>query len=207
MNSQAADKRGLLVVLTGPSGVGKNSIIEALRADDPSLFHSVSMTTRDPRKGETDGVSYHFASKERFQALVDAGEILEFDMYCGAYYGTPKAPITEKTEHGTDVLLDLTVKGALEIRKNDPGAVLIFVSAPSEKALRDRLLARGTESPERIEQRLKTARDELNQIQYFDYLVVNNNVEEARADIQAIIRAEKRRITRLFVDGSEPDSV
>ncbi len=204
---KAKKKRGLLVVLTGPSGVGKNSLIDALKADDPTLFHSISMTTREPRKGEVHGVSYHFTSKEDFRALIEAGEVLEFDIYLDEYYGTPKATIVEKTENEVDVLLDLTVRGALELKENYPDAILIFISAPSEKALRDRLLARGTETPERIEQRLKTAQDELNRIQYFDYLVVNGKVEEASSDIQAIIRAEKRRVDRLFVDEEEPKSV
>ncbi|HHW93332.1 MAG TPA: guanylate kinase [Clostridiaceae bacterium] len=203
----ARHKRGLLIVLSGPSGVGKDSIINALIEDDPSLFHSISTTTREPRKGEIEGVSYHFITKNAFSALIDAGDMLEYDLYCDEYYGTPKSLINEKTERGIDVLLDLTVKGALILKENDPNAVLIFLIAPSKEALRARLLARGTEEPELIEQRLKTAERELGYIESFDFLVINDEVQNAVSDVKAIMRAEKRRVARLFVDESESYSV
>ncbi len=199
----ASNKRGLLVVLSGPSGVGKDSIIKALIASDPSLFHSISVTTRKPRTGEENGVAYYFVSKDEFRALIDEGDMLEHDFYCDEYYGTLKSLIAEKTDRGIDVLLDLTVKGALELRKNDPNAVLVFLIAPSLDVLRERLIDRGTESLERIEQRLKTAEREMGYIESFDYLVINDVVENAVSDIRAIMRAEKRRVTRLFVDESE----
>ncbi len=196
-------KRGLLVVLSGPSGVGKDSMIRALIKDDPSLFHSISVTTREPRAGEKNGVSYHFVSKEEFRSLIEAGDMLEHDLYCDEYYGTLKSLIAEKTEKGIDVLLDLTVKGALALRENDPNAVLIFLTAPSLETLRKRLVERGTESLERIERRLQTAEREMSCIESFDYLVINDTVEEAVSDIKAVMRAEKRRVTRLFVDENE----
>ncbi len=199
----ASNKRGLLVVLSGPSGVGKDSIIKALTASDPSLFHSISVTTRKPRTGEENGVAYYFVSKDEFRALINEGDMLEHDFYCDEYYGTLKSLIAEKTDKGIDVLLDLTVKGALELRKNDPNAVLVFLIAPSLDVLRERLIDRGTESLERIEQRLKTAEREMGYIESFDYLVINDVVENAVSDIRAIMRTEKRRVTRLFVDESE----
>ncbi len=206
-NRKIEKNRGLLVVLSGPSGVGKNSMIRALIDDDPNLFHSISVTTREPRKGEIDGVAYHFVSKDKFRALIGAGDMLEYDLYCDEYYGTLQSLITEKTDKGIDVLLDLTIKGALELKKNDPNAVLIFLMPPSLDALRERLLDRGTESRERIEQRLKTAEREMGCIDSFDYLVINDAVEDAVEDIKAIMRAEKRLVTRSFVDESEADRV
>lgn len=202
-DKSADKKRGLLVALSGPSGVGKDSMIRALIADDPSLFHSISVTTREPRKGEVNGVAYHFVSKEEFRAMIDAGDILEYDLYCDEYYGTPKSLIAEKTDKGIDVLLDLTVKGALELKKNDPQAVLVFLMAPSLEVLRKRLVERGTESPERIEQRLKTAEREIGCVKSFDYLVINDAMANAVQDIKAIMKAENRRVTRLFVDENE----
>lgn len=197
---KSLEKRGLLIVLSGPSGVGKNSIIDALRQEDPQRFHSVSMTTRSPRKGEIDGKSYHFTSKAHFEALIEAGDILEYDRYCDEYYGTPKAPVEAMTTASIDILLDLTVKGALELKKNCPNAVIIFITASREEVLRDRLMARGTESEEAIEKRLITAREELKRIDQFDYWVINDRIADAAADVSAIIRAEKRRTSRFFVD-------
>ena len=174
---QSLDQRGLLVVLTGPSGVGKNSIIDALREEDPRFFHSVSMTTRQPRKGEHTGIAY-----------------------CGEYYGTPSAPIDRMIQDNIDVLLDLTVNGALELKRKCPNAIIIFITASTEEALRDRLLARGTESEEAIESRLATAREELGRINLFDYWVINDVIAATASDIRAIVKAEKRRVSRFFVD-------
>ena len=198
------EEKGLLIVISGPSGVGKNTVIDALRAEDPRRFHSVSMTTREPRKGEEEGVAYHFTSKEDFEALIDQGEILEYDSYCGHYYGTPKAPIERLVRDRIDVLLDLTIKGAIELKRNFPNAVTVFLTAPSEEALRERLQARGTESEEAIDSRLRAARRELQEMGRFDYWVVNDRLADAAADVSAIIRAEKRRIARCFVDERGP---
>ncbi|NLA71880.1 MAG: guanylate kinase [Clostridiaceae bacterium] len=197
---QSLDQRGLLVVLTGPSGVGKNSIIDALREEDPRFFHSVSMTTRQPRKGEHNGIAYHFTTKDRFEELTRRGDILEYDTYCGEYYGTPSAPIDRMIQDNIDVLLDLTVNGALELKRKCPNAIIIFITASTEEALRDRLLARGTESEEAIESRLATAREELGRINLFDYWVINDVIADTASDIRAIVKAEKRRVSRFFVD-------
>ncbi len=194
------EERGLLVVLSGPSGVGKNSIIDELRREDPRRYHSVSMTTRPPRKDEEDGLSYFFTTKEQFEELIRSGEILEYDSYCGEYYGTPRAPIERMAGQNLDILLDLTVKGALELKRNCPEAVIIFITASTEEALRQRLLKRGTESAGEIDKRLETAREELARINLFDYWVVNDVIEDAAANVSAIMRAEKRRTLRFFVD-------
>ncbi len=194
------EERGLLVVLSGPSGVGKNSIIDELRREDPRRYHSVSMTTRPPRKDEEDGLSYFFTTKEQFEELIRSGEILEYDSYCGEYYGTPRAPIERMAGQNLDILLDLTVKGALELKRNCPEAVIIFITASTEEALRQRLLKRGTESAGEIDKRLETAREELARINLFDYWVVNDVIDEAAAHVSAIMIAEKRRTLRFFVD-------
>ena len=194
------EERGLLVVLSGPSGVGKNSIIDALRREDPQRYHSVSMTTRLPRKDEEDGVSYFFTTREQFEELIRSGEILEYDSYCGEYYGTPRAPIERMAGQNVDILLDLTVRGALELKRNCPEAVIIFITASTEEALRQRLLKRGTESAGEIDKRLGTAREELARINLFDYWVVNDVIEDAAAHVSAIMKAEKRRTMRFFVD-------
>lgn len=207
MYERCLGEGSLLVVLTGPSGVGKNSIIDALRKQDPSFFHSVSMTTRQPREGEKDGVSYHFTTKERFEALIHRGDMLEYDTYCGEYYGTPKAPIDRMIQANTDVLFDLTVKGALELKRNCPNAVIIFMTTSTEEALRVRLLARGTESEEAIGIRLAAAREELSRIHLFDYWVINDVIEKTAIDVSAIIRAEKRRVSRFFVDECPSETV
>lgn len=197
---RSLEEQGLLIVLSGPSGVGKNSIIDALREEDPGRFHSVSMTTRPPRKDEQEGVSYYFTSKPHFEELIRKDEILEYDSYCGEYYGTPREPIERMTGQNVDILLDLTVKGALELKRNCPNAVIVFVTASTEEALRERLMNRGTESEDAIDKRLETAREEMTKIDLFDYWVINDLISEAANDVSAIIRAEKRRTLRFFVD-------
>lgn len=204
---QGLEEKGLLIVISGPSGVGKNTVIDALREEDSRRFHSVSMTTRKPRKGEENGVAYHFTTKERFEALIGQGEILEYDTYCGQYYGTPKAPIERLVRDRIDVLLDLTIKGAIEVKRNFPNAVTVFLTAPSEEALRERLRARGTETEEAIDSRLRAARKELMELGQFDYWVINDRVADAAADVSAIIRAEKRRVRRNFVDERGPETL
>lgn len=194
------DTRGLLIVLSGPSGVGKNSIIDRVREMRERTVHSVSMTTRAPRAGEVDGVAYHFTTKARFEALIEQGDMLEYDEYCGAYYGTPRRPIDAMNRDNIDVLLDLTVKGALALKQTCPNAVIIFVLPPSEAALTERLTTRGTEPPEVVRRRILKARDEFRAMREFDYWVLNDVVDDAARRVNAIIDAEKHRISRLFVD-------
>ncbi len=196
-------KEGITLVVSGPSGVGKNSVISALRERYNDIRHSVSVTTRKPRENEIDGVHYYFRTKAEFELMVAKGEILEYDIYCGEFYGTPRSPLERMRDEGVNVLLDLTVKGALALKKNYPNAILVFLVPPSEAALQERLLNRATESEEVIQSRLKEAWAEMNSALEFDYLVVNDNLLQAVRDIESIYWAEKHRTSRLFIDGTQ----
>jgi len=188
--------RGILICVSGPSGVGKGTVIRRLRALEPGLLHSVSATTRPIRPGETDGISYHFVSRTRFEEMIAAGDVLEYDEYCGNYYGTPAAPLEEAISRGTDVVMDVTVPGSLAVLERMPDAVSVFLLPPSFEELRNRLLHRGTERPEEMEKRLAKARSELGKASLFDYVVTNDSVEAAAGLIQSIIRAERSRYKR-----------
>ncbi|NLC89642.1 MAG: guanylate kinase [Clostridiaceae bacterium] len=196
-------KVGITLVVSGPSGVGKNSVINALRERYNDIRHSVSVTTRPPREAEIDGVHYYFRTKAEFEAMIAEGEILEYDIYCGEYYGTPRSPLERMRREGINVLLDLTVKGALSLKESYPNAVLLFLIPPSETALRERLLNRATESQEIIQTRLSESWEEMNSACEFDYLVVNDDLLQAVQDIEAIYWAEKHRTSRLFIDGMQ----
>ncbi|NLV99195.1 MAG: guanylate kinase [Clostridiaceae bacterium] len=196
-------KEGIALVVSGPSGVGKDSVINALRERYNDIRHSVSVTTRAPRESEIDGVHYYFRAKAEFEAMIAEGEILEHDIYCNEYYGTPRSPLERMRREGINVLLDLTVKGALSLKESYPDAVLVFLIPPSEAALRERLLNRATESQEIIQTRLTESWEEMNSAFEFDYLVVNDDLLQAVRDIEAIYWAEKHRASRLFIDGMQ----
>ncbi len=188
--------RGILICVSGPSGVGKGTVIRRLRALEPGLLHSVSATTRPIRPGESDGISYHFVTRARFEEMIETGEVLEYDEYCGNYYGTPAAPLEEAISRGTDVVMDVTVPGSLAVLERMPDAVSVFLLPPSFEELRNRLLRRGTERPEEMAKRLEKARSELGKASLFDYVVTNDSVETAAGLIQSIIRAERSRYKR-----------
>jgi guanylate kinase len=187
---------GLLIVISGPSGVGKGTIIDALVKDLPHLSFSVSATTRPPRQNEQNGVEYFFLSREMFENWIRENRFIEWAKVHGEYYGTPRAPILEKLNAGQDVVLDIDVQGSLQIKKHFPDGVFIFVVPPSFEELKKRLEARNTETQELMQHRLEDAKEELRHMGEYDYLVTNNNLEEAVADIKAIIRAEKCRLKR-----------
>ncbi|NLW88381.1 MAG: guanylate kinase [Clostridiaceae bacterium] len=189
-------RKGLLVCVSGPSGVGKGSVIDHVRERTPDIAHSVSVTSRPKRDGECEGVSYYFRTKEEFQRMLANGEILEYDIYLNHYYGTPIAPLMELIQAGKDVLFDLTVSGSLMLKEKYPDAVTIFLLPPSMTDLRKRLICRGTEKGKVLERRLLEASVEIPKADLFDYAVINDDLELASARIIAIIEAEKHRYHR-----------
>jgi len=190
-------RRGLVICVSGPSGVGKGTIIKRVMAMRPNVAHSISVTTRAPRPGETDGVDYYFRDEAAFRQMLDHGEILESDYYCGNYYGTPLSPLEQLVSQGIDVLLDITVPGSISIMKNYPEAISLFLLPPSFTELQRRLEKRGTEDAEVMQRRLQKARDEIGQAKLFKYLVVNDDLDETARRILAIFEAEHCRYDRL----------
>lgn len=185
---------GKLFVLSGPSGAGKGTICKKLLEETDKLELSVSMTTRNPRKGEEEGVSYFFTDKEAFEENIRRGNLLEYAEVYGNYYGTPKVPVIEKLESGIDVILEIDMQGALKVKENYPGGVFIFILPPSMAELRKRLTGRGTETAEAIELRLGETLKELSYIDKYDYCVVNGVLEEAVARVKAIVVAEHSKV-------------
>ena len=166
-------------MLAGPSGVGKGTVVTEIRRRHPGVWVSVSVTTRAPRPGETDGVEYHFVDDAEFARLVAAGELLEHDAHFGASYGTPRRPVAERIAAGVPVLLEIDINGARQVRAADPDALLVFLAPPSFEELARRLSGRGTEAPEKVRSRLDRARTELAAEDEFDVVVVNDDIEAA----------------------------
>ncbi|WP_411676655.1 guanylate kinase [Caproicibacter sp.] len=187
---------GLLLILSGPSGTGKGTVVKNLMAGNPGIRFSVSATTRAPRPGETDGKEYFFLTRERFHEITADGKMLENAEYCGNCYGTPLTPILEWTAQGLDVVLDIEVQGGAQVKQKRPDAVGIFILPPSLQELEHRLRQRGTETEEVIRGRLQAARREIQAAVHYDYIVINDTVESAVAQIQAIIHAEKNKTSR-----------
>lgn len=183
-------ERGRLFVISGPSGVGKSTVIKEVMQQYPNLRFSVSATTRQMRPGEVDGVNYFFVSPERFMQMRDQGELLEYVEYVSNCYGTPEAPLQAALDAGTDILLDIEPVGALNVRKKRPDATLIFLAPPSRDALRARLIGRNDTSPELIQTRLERADWELRQAEKYDYIIVNDEVTHAVEEILSILRRE-----------------
>ena len=185
------NREGLLVVLSGPSGCGKGTVIRELMQGHPNLFYSVSATTRQPRPGEEDGVHYYFLKKEQFEELIASDGMLEYANYCGNYYGTPRAAVEEQCKAGKDVILEIEVQGAMQVREKCPDAVFLFVLPPSAEELARRLTDRRTEDPQTVHNRLVKAKEEMAMAGSYDYIVVNDIVSETAAQIEAILTAEK----------------
>lgn len=185
---------GKLFVFSGPSGAGKGTICKKLLEEAQDLQLSVSMTTRKPREGEIEGISYFFTDKETFTDNISKNNFLEYAEVYGNYYGTPKDPVVEKLEKGIDVILEIDMQGALKVKENYPDGVFIFILPPSMAELRKRLTGRGTETEEAIELRLGETLKELSYIDKYDYCVVNGVLEEAVARVKAIVVAEHSKV-------------
>ena len=185
-------KQGLLIVLSGPSGVGKGTIYSRLLERIPDLIVSVSATTRKARNGEIEGKHYYFVNNERFDSMVAAGELLEWTETVGNRYGTPRAPVLAELSKGNDVLLEIDVKGAVQIKRAYPECVTVFVLPPSEEELKRRLVGRGTESADQIADRLALAKKEIAEHEIFDHSIVNADIDKAVDDVIKIIEKEKR---------------
>jgi len=179
--------RGLLVVIAGPSGVGKGTVHARVRSLLPDAVLSVSATTRAPRPGEEAGVDYHYVTRERFQELIDSHALLEWAEYAGNRYGTPSEPVAAAVAAGHVVVLDIELQGALQVKAQDPTALLVFLVPPSFEELERRLRARGTEEPAALQRRLARAREELAHADRFDVQVVNDNLDRCVAEVLAII--------------------
>ena len=183
-------KKGKFIIISGPSGVGKGTICNVLLSELNAWF-SVSMTTRGIREGEIDGVNYYFITKDEFKRRIEEGKLLEYNIYNDNYYGTPKDKVLEKMEEGTNVILEIDVNGARNIKNIFPDALLIYIAPHSVDSLRERLIERGTEDLETIENRLMIAENELKQIDFYDYVVVNDNLDKAIDDVRNIILKEE----------------
>jgi guanylate kinase len=176
-----------LTVLSGPSGVGKGTVVAAVRAEHPHIWGSVSCTTRAPREGEVDGVEYYFVSRDRFRELVEAGDLLEWAEYAGNLYGTPRAPVFDRLAGGAATLLEIELQGARQVRASMPDAQFVFLAPPSWEELGRRLAGRGTEDPRVIAARLARARIEMEALDEFDCVVVNDDVRRAAAELVSLI--------------------
>lgn len=193
------DDKGLLVVISGPSGVGKGTVRKALfEREGHDLVYSVSMTTRKPREGETEGKEYYFVTKEEFKKKISEGKMLEYAEFVNNYYGTPLDKINEQLESGKEVVLEIEVQGAMQVKEKMKDAIFIFIAPPSMASLYERLTSRGTETEEIIRERCEKAKREVGLANMYDYIVVNDEVKNAADKIIAIIRAEHAKTKRTI---------
>ena len=185
------NKRGLLLVISGPSGVGKGTVLAEYRKNAPNLCMSVSATTRSPRPGEKHGREYYFITREQFVKAAKSGEMLEYAEYSGNFYGTPLRAVYEKLDEGYDVVLEIELQGALQIKEKCPEAVSIFILPPSYEELEQRLLGRKTESREVVERRMSAAKNELLAASDYDYVIVNDDVKKAAEKLKNVIEGAR----------------
>jgi guanylate kinase len=197
--SSLQDKeQGILIVLSGPSGVGKGTVCAALRQQAGELVYSVSATTRPPRQGEQDGVNYFFKTKEQFLTMIEREELLEWAEYVGNYYGTPSEFVRRTIDSGRDIILEIEVQGALKVKQKFPEGVFIFLLPPSLNELQNRIVTRGTDSAEAISNRMSVALEEIALMKNYDYAIVNDKVESACQRIQSILTAEHCKRDRVL---------
>ncbi len=193
-------KKGLLLVISGPSGAGKGTICKDLLKSDEGMKLSISATTRKPRTGEKEGVNYYYKTKEEFEGMIARGEFLEYAQIYDNYYGTPKKAIFQELDKGNDVILEIEMQGAMQIKKAYPEAVFIFILPPSLMELKNRIVGRGTETVEQIEKRFGSAYSEIKLIGDYDYFIFNNVVEKSSEEIKHIVYAEKNKVGRYKKD-------
>ena len=186
--------KGVLLIVSGPSGAGKGTICSEYMKRRPETFLSISATSRVPRPGDEEGVTYFFKTKEQFSKMIENNELFEYAQFCGNFYGTPKAPVLSAIESGRDVILEIEVQGALQVKEKLPEAVLVFVLPPSPEVLRERLTGRNTESIEAVNKRIGEAEREISNSPRYDYIIVNDSLPEATELLESISDAEKAKI-------------
>ncbi|MCR4433594.1 MAG: guanylate kinase [Coprothermobacterota bacterium] len=197
----------LLVVISGPSGVGKGTLVSRYMEKHPESYLSISLTTRQPRPYEICGKDYYFVSKAEFQRYIESQRLLEWAEVFGDLYGTPRDPVEEALQSGKDAILEIDVQGGLRVKNCVPEAVLIFVLPPTREELRKRLMKRGTENPSQLQHRLEVAEIEFKYISYYDYYLINDVLDVAVADLEKIVFAEKHRVSRVrhpLLEGGDP---
>lgn len=195
------NNKGLLIVISGPSGAGKGTICrELLGRNISNLELSISATTRMPRTGEIDGVSYFFKDKDEFRKMIDGNDLLEYAQVHDNFYGTPKQYVMDKMHEGKDIILEIDIQGAMKIKQQYRDAVFIFIMPPSYEELKNRIVGRGTECEQEIEKRLKNAREEVRLAPYYEYVIINDDIKTAADKLNCIIIAEKCKIDRCHID-------
>lgn len=188
-------KKGMLVVLSGPSGSGKGTVLDKFLKDE-DFSVSISATSRNPRPGDEEGVTYFFKTKEEFEKMIDNNEFFEYAQFNGNYYGTPKEYVLEQINKGKNIILEIEVQGAMQVKAAVPDAVLIFMTTPDINVLRERLEGRQTETQDVIEQRLSTALNEVDYVDSYDYLIINDKLEQTVSDLKAVIDTAKNKTNR-----------